>query len=434
MSGISVPTRDSLIDSLRRANRATLLSLPLQAILVLLLAGYAIDWSLVKSEPFMSVVVAFIMIGPTLFGLARLAAQNKKEITKLRDGAKIGNFTKPELIALARDVERTLGIGKSRVFITGEKDLNAAAIQVGLGSIFPSLNAIYLNRAALHCLNRDEMATVIGHELAHVARHYLLWDKLLFLRMVGFILIGLYARQYFHGNDTFEVMGPVFIGGALQFLSGMYRGRFAHTLEYLCDDAGAVVAGIVPAIRAELKIAARSEAYQSLFRRALRQKLDSGSFSLKELQKTLEEALPYGGIDEAQLQKELDRRFAENKRAKETFSLKGFLQFLDIYESIETREKLRQQLDGLEALVTLPRLDIPPTLPNDGTLADFDHLVKQIEAEPNKVLFHLEGEIEDMSSSHPGARKRIVYLYRNREAIERERGKQLAMRGTRSNP
>ena len=108
----------------------------------------------------------------------------------------------------------------------------------------------------------------------------------------------------------------------------------------------------------------------------------------------------------------IQRRLQEES----TSSLKGFYQFIfksddadedSLRESIEVIKKVRQV-----AKVPFSILD---AVKEPGRW--MEPCIKAIEGHPDRVLMHLEDEVDDRASTHPNVSRRLLYLWKNRDAI-----------------
>jgi Zn-dependent protease with chaperone function len=421
-ASLTVPSRTDLLKSVAKANKSTFGSVMGELVIVALLLSYITLLSDARDHWFTTVLVSGLMCGPALIGLLRIIFQNKKEIRDLRADIRFGDHSKSALIEIVSDVVKRMGLapGSIRTYITREKDINAAAIQIGLKRLFPALNAIFLNRSTIHYLNAAELKSVVAHEIAHNEWHYLSWSRFYLLHLLFQVACGITISCLVRGNSTLELLIPLGIAGLLEFLSARKRSAFAHTFEYLCDDAGAVVTGIVPAINAELKIAAQSEIHSKVIAHLLKKKLDGGTITLKEGLELLEEKLPFGKFDEHEMKSALSKHLDDVAASHEQLSFKGFIAYLGVRESIEQREQIAEQLDVMNKLHSLPKLEILDPTAHPYSYEDIETLVAKIHSEPEKLLFHVENEFDSENISHPSVKKRILYLWENREAIMRD--------------
>ena len=68
-------------------------------------------------------------------------------------------------------------------------------MHLGFGGFFKSLNGVYLNRQVLHKLEPEEVQDVMGHELGHYYKHYLLGDRFRAITTALGALLGIYVSQ-----------------------------------------------------------------------------------------------------------------------------------------------------------------------------------------------------------------------------------------------
>lgn len=413
-----MPSRAELKRRVANANRWARVLIVAEFAAIFFLAFSVIDWKLVFTEPTNSLLILGVVALPTLVSFGRIIAQKKLSVSDASPDRRVGAYSVGELQKLTRDAERRLGVrpGSTRVFVTREKDLNASAIRLGLGRVFPTLNAIYLNRPALHVLHVEELTSVIAHEIAHNECHYLIWDRYLVAHITFQILASLFLRQLVDERESLELLGPLLLGGVYEFFSSRYHRRFSQTLEYLCDDAGAIVVGVDAAISGEIKIARRSEAHSKVLLHALRRKLDDDvGVSVKEALEELEAAIPFEHIDHEAVKRELDTRLSAIERERGVFSLKGFLVFIGVLESWDARNELREELRALEAIHQMPTIEWSPDF------KDTQKLVDAIMGAPSTPLFRCRGDIVAEDATHPSPRQRILYLWMSRAEIEDER-------------
>ena len=70
----------------------------------------------------------------------------------------------------------------------------------------------------------------------------------------------------------------------------------------------------------------------------------------------------------------------------------------------------------MRAIRSVAKLPVDPlqVLKNPKLLGE---VVELVESHPDHVLFHLPEELSDQGSTHPNVSRRMLYLWRNREAI-----------------
>lgn len=410
-----IPRIDELLKKLQGTNRRIRLIVLLEALSVPLLLSN-INWTLLATHPLTALVVCGMMVGPHILALLRIALQNKKALTDIREDAKFGTHTKHDLLEYVRQVELAMGIprGETKVFLVREKGINASAIQIGLAGIFPSLNAIYINRGAIHSLRAEELKSVIGHEIAHNSRHYLEWKRWTLLHMVFGLSLGLYLSSWCPPGSSTALFVPLGVSWFFELLQGMYYTKYAHTLEFLCDAAGAQATTIQAAITAEVRIGCAAEAYEKALLYALERKAAGSAASAKEVLEALEESLSFGNSDGRDVIRELEARVSSLEARREGLSLSGFLQFIGFGgDTAASEEALANQINALKNRAErVSDYDLPKN--RDFSLPELEQLISKIENNPKFRLFI---ESDEDKTSHPSTSRRILFIWKNRNEI-----------------
>ena len=296
--------------------------------------------------------------------------------------------------------------------------MNAAAMHVGFGSLFKSLNGIYLNRQALHKLEPAEIQDLMGHELGHYYKYYLVIDRFRIVTVALGSLLGILAVQRI-GLDGYEgyflLMG---VTGIAWWLSSLPYSRNATAIEFLCDDFGAQVTGVIPSIQGLLKLGLSSEVECVIMQKAILSKV-AGNFNPSELINTITSSIPYGHASREEIEERVNREL-RSRAAGKSKSIVGLLRYMwnsDL--DANAAEELKEEARKLGKMQSEPRLDWECLLPNP-TLIQFNEegmrqLIALIESRPNELLFRVP---ESPDSVHPPLRTRILYLWHNRREIE----------------
>ncbi len=420
----AIPTYEALIVQLERANRRgrVLLAVELAAIVAL---AAAIDWKLIAADPFMPAMSAALVAGPALAATVRLWAQNKKEIGELREQTRFGAFDKHALRSLCQDTLRRLRLPDRQlpVYITADKSLNASAARPGLASVFfKSLHGIYLNRQVLHKLTAAEIQDIMGHEMGHYFRYWLVSDRYreatYALGTLGGVLIA--QRTGLAIVPTLLAMCAVAWGAG--WMMSWPTLRHGRAIEYLCDAYGARVHGVSVSIQGLLKLGLDAEVQYAIQRQALLAGPHGDGLDFKDILEAVEAACPYGNYSHAELQALVDKELAARRQSRQGLSLAGFWQYAwgaaDEDDQEESLETLREHSKKLDAV---PRLNWESLLgnPHDRQLEDdqLEQLVELLEAFPNQMLFRLPEEIGEGDGVHPPLRHRVQFLWKNRQAI-----------------
>lgn len=419
----AVPSRDDLRTELAQANaRAHALLWPELLAVGLLAAMLSLDF-LRDNAGAVALVLAFV-VGDSVRGYAEVLLMKKRRVRDMPDGVRYGRYDRETLQAVVDGVQRRLGLAGDRlsVYVTGDKELNAMAVQAGAAGIFPALNAVYINRSMLHLLTPQELTYLLGHEFGHLLRYRVSWDRYRWVHLVAVAVVSLLAVQ-FTGLDGWLPLGAVLaVQFAASFVLSLLYGVHNHTVEFLCDDHGARLAGVAPAVSALFKMAAESEVHLALQLRALSLAGEGQVLTPREALEIYQAALPFGRVDAERVAREVERR-AAHRRANDGASLAGFLRYVRDLESEETHDEREQELRRLRAMVGMPRLAW------DGLLARTDgeglsettveSLMALADAHPGMPMFRLPEELDDRGSSHPSHQRRMRYLWRHRAAFER---------------
>jgi Zn-dependent protease with chaperone function len=419
----AIPDREDLIERIRRANQFAYILVPIQVALIAVLV-LLIRWDAALNEPLTSLIAVSVMVGPLLMAVMREWAQNKKRIDDLKETTRFGVFDKHNLKRLYQETLTKLGLPDDQlpVYITGDRSMNAAARHWGLGSIFKSLNGIYLHRQVLHKLTPEEVQDIIGHELGHYYRHFIVLERFRSISLILGALLGLLVAQKIGLGSTIGLFALMLIGSAFWLISGILSARNATIIEYLCDDFGAQVHGVAVSINGLLKLGAEAELHCAVIHHALLNK-NSDKLDARELLDAVQNAIPYGDASPDEILDAVElaiRRRIEQRK----ISIVGFLSYLwNMEQSVDENDALEEEIKKLEKLQSIPRLAWESLLPNPRNIA-FDEstlpkLVDLIEREPQSELFRTPDSVDRSDQVHPPIKKRILYLWYNRDQIAR---------------
>lgn len=192
-----IPERFVLIEQIRRANQFAVPWVVIQLILLIVIT-LQIDWTRITNEPLFAVVALLVILGPHFMSVLRHYALNKREIGRLKELTRFGEFDKYRLRTLVDETLDRLYLDRPGppVYITADKSLNAGSLHLGLGGFFRSLNGVYLNRQILHRLTAQQVQSIIGHELGHFYRYYLLSQRVHGLTLALGAFSGLLVTQW----------------------------------------------------------------------------------------------------------------------------------------------------------------------------------------------------------------------------------------------
>lgn len=417
-----IPLRSQLLEQIQQANR---IAGPWVLVQLILLVGISmgIDWSQIVNEPLFSLIAVLVIVGPHVMGVLRQYALNKKEIGDLKEQAWFGDFDKYRLRTLVDDTLNRLAIPAPGppVYITADKALNASALHLGLGGFFRSLNGVYLNRQLLHRLTPEEVQDIIGHELGHFYRFYLLNQRFRGVTLLVGALGGVLVTQWIGMSSVISMVALSACGSACWMVSGWLDGRNDMAIEYLCDDFGAQVHGVHVSINGLLKLGADSEMQIAIQQQELLSRRH-GNLSARDVFEAIEAAIPYGHTSKETLERAVEESLKRRSLNRRNITLAGFLEYAwqgDDETEVEAAAKKLQRLQ------TLPRLDWEVLLDHPPQIAlnerRIEQLVDLLESQPDIVLFRLPDETGASDGVHPPIRSRILYLWKNRHEIEHAR-------------
>ncbi|MDA1178690.1 MAG: M48 family metalloprotease [Planctomycetota bacterium] len=416
----NVPLRKELVRQIDAANRHAWILVALQSIFCFLLA-WQINWRDVADHPILPVLACAMMYGPILLSVLTLWANNKKRIDHLKEQTRFGQFDKHVLRSLFQDTLRRLNLPDDQipVYVTASKSLNAGAVRLGLGLFFRSLNGVYLNRQVLHKLEPEEVQDIMGHELGHYYRYYLVSDQFRILTLTLGTLVNIYVVQIANISDAFGPIIIALIASGFWSLSGFHRSRLAQSIEYLCDDMGAQVHGTVVSINGLLKLGADAEMLYAVQRQLLLSRAHTRSGDLAADLDAIEKAIPYGHISPDELKAVAERTLKQRARKNQSVSLTGYLRYL--WQSEEAEDARSEMSNQAKMIRLMPRLPWEQLL-SDPQRIHLTHdaiakLVEILEAHPDQVLFHLPDVFGSDNDSHPPIKSRILFLWKNQQSV-----------------
>jgi len=420
-SPLKTPTREELLAQLDGANRWGAVMVLAQSVAVLILA-LLVDWNDVLQQPLTSTIAIAAIVGPFVMSILTFWAQNKKEIGDIKEQTRFGQFDKHQLRNLFQDTLRRLQLPDKRlpVYVVADKFTNAAMLHVGLGGFFKSLNGVYLHRQALHKFTPAEVQDVMGHELGHFYRYYLITDRFRIVTLALGACAGLYAVQLIGLNTYVSYIVLVAIAGALWTLNSMLTARHIWAIEYLCDDLGAHVHGVAVSITGLMKLGAEWEVLTAVQQQAAFS-AHRGQLGAVEVAEAIAAAIPYGHATRAELEAAVEKSLKQ--KANQGPSIGGFLHYMwHADDDADIDEEFEQQMKKLKALRTIPRIPWETLLAQPGVI-EFDQarlaaLIELIEQFPQAALFHTPEALGNNDPMHPPLKLRILYLWRNRTAID----------------
>ena len=416
---LTTPSRETLLAHYAQTEVLCKIILALEALAGLAALAWIVARGHIPSGPLPWIALAFGALGVFRWFFHH-AFLNKKRIEHIRRDAQFGVHTRDSLVNLAANVFDRLGLRRDAapVFLTRAKDINAHAIRCELWPGLHLFNGVFLNRSIIHLLDEAELASVIGHELGHVFPYSPLLSRCYALHSAFAGLVCLAIACAFPHAAT-AVVAPVAVLSLLDWLIVFPHLRLSRGMEFLCDDYGARASGLLPALSSEMKIAAEQEARQQLLLRVFESRQAGTAFHLHDLAEAYEQAVPFGKADPEAFEREFKKLTATRQQSARQVSLGGFLEHLGGGND-NAEESASEQISELKQLEALPLLSVPRETYLQGSAAwtpeAAARLITAIENEPNRVLVRLSNEIVDHDVTHPGPSRRMLFLWRNRDA------------------
>jgi heat shock protein HtpX len=157
----------------------------------------------------------------------------------------------PDLVRLVRDLAGRAGLPMPRVYLMDNPQPNAFATGRN-----PEHAAIAVTTGLLNTLNRDEVAGVLAHELAHVKNHDTL-TMTITATIAGAISMLAQFGLFFGGgnrdnNNGFGVIGTLAMVILAPLAAMLVQMAISRTREYAADNLGARIAGNPSALASAL--------------------------------------------------------------------------------------------------------------------------------------------------------------------------------------
>src|SRR6266403_6200681 len=164
-----------------------------------------------------------------------------KLVLAMHDAREVDETTAPELVQLVAELARRAGLPMPRVYLMDNPQPNAFATGRN-----PEHAAVAVTSGLLERLSREEVAGVIGHELAHVKNHDTL-TMTITATIAGAISMLAQFGLFFGGNRD-NNGGPGIVGSiAMMILAPLgamlVQMAISRTREYAADNLGARIVG-----------------------------------------------------------------------------------------------------------------------------------------------------------------------------------------------
>ena len=162
-------------------------------------------------------------------------------VLSMHGASEIDERSAPELFGVVRDLAARAGLPMPRVYVMDNPQPNAFATGRN-----PEHSAVAVTTGLLSALNRDELAGVIAHELAHIKNR----DTLIMTitaTIAGAISMLAQFGMFFGGsrdnNHGFGIVGALAMVILAPIAAMLVQMAISRTREYAADNAGARIAG-----------------------------------------------------------------------------------------------------------------------------------------------------------------------------------------------
>lgn len=187
-------------------------------------------------------VVAFIFaLGMNFFSYWN----SDKMVLRMYGAHEVDERSAPEYYGIVRDLARRAGLPMPRVYIMDSAQPNAFATGRN-----PANAAVCASTGLLQALNRDEIAGVMAHELAHVKNHDTLTMTIAAAIGGAISMLAQYMQfgMLFGGGNRDGNSGPGVIGSLVAIIIAplaamLVQMAISRSREYVADHNGAEISG-----------------------------------------------------------------------------------------------------------------------------------------------------------------------------------------------
>jgi heat shock protein HtpX len=201
-------------------------------------------------------VIALLFAGATnLFSYWN----SDKLVLSMHNAQEVDERSAPELFAIVRELAQRAGLPMPRVYLMDSPQPNAFATGRN-----PQNAAVCATTGLLNTLNRQEVASVIAHELGHV-RHHDTLTMTITATVAGAISMLAQFGMFFGGrrdnNSGLGVVGSLLMLVLAPIAAMIVQMAISRTREYAADNFGGRVSGRPDALASALvKISQMAEA------------------------------------------------------------------------------------------------------------------------------------------------------------------------------
>jgi heat shock protein HtpX len=160
-----------------------------------------------------------------------------KLVLSMHDAQQVDERSAPELVAIVRELAQRAGLPMPRVYLMDSPQANAFATGRN-----PKNAAVCATTGLLNTLSREEVATVIGHELGHVRNHDTL-TMTIAATIAGAIAMLAQIGMFFGGGRRNNIVGSLLMLILAPIAAMIVQMAISRTREYAADNFGGRISG-----------------------------------------------------------------------------------------------------------------------------------------------------------------------------------------------
>ncbi|MCU4652971.1 zinc metalloprotease HtpX [Roseibacterium sp. SDUM158016] len=174
------------------------------------------------------------------FGMNFFAYWNSdKVVLRMHDAREIDARSAPDLYRMTEELARNAGLPMPKLFILETEQPNAFATGRN-----PDNAAVAVTRGLLGSMNREEVAGVVAHELAHIKNRDTLTMTITATLAGAVSMLANFALFFGGGRDRpMGLVGTIAMMILAPLAAGMVQMAISRTREYEADKAGAAICG-----------------------------------------------------------------------------------------------------------------------------------------------------------------------------------------------
>jgi heat shock protein HtpX len=169
-------------------------------------------------------------------------------VLSMHGAQQVDERSAPELVGIVRDLAQRAELPMPRVYVMDSPQPNAFATGRN-----PQHAAVCASTGLLRTLNHDEIAGVLGHELAHVRNHDTL-TMTITATIAGAISMLAQFGMFFgrRGNNGLGAVGTLLMVIVAPLAAMIVQMAISRTREYAADNLGARISGHPDALASAL--------------------------------------------------------------------------------------------------------------------------------------------------------------------------------------